>query len=177
MSGTKKKAIDILNTPVDKQTNHGRPVSNAGSSIPTKYNEWMKANGFDKETILKEFENAKTGIDLIDTIKKRVMALEFFEQVNSVTSAFYNDSNKQALALNEQLKRIEAKLVQYEYDKTIEDPTWSGISDDKYRRWTELKLKLINDIRKYQMELGKMSMNKEDLKEDNIDWEQLGGMI
>jgi len=171
------KKTDILNTPVDKQTNTGRPVSNGGGQKSDKYQQWMTANGFDKETILKEFEDSKTGIDMIDVIKRRVMGVEFAAKLNEVTSAFYNDSNKQALALNEQLKRIEGQLNQYEFEKTQTNPEWSPIGDKQFLKWTEVKIKLINDIRKYQMELGKMSMNKDEMKDDDVDWEQLGEMI
>jgi len=154
-------------------SNSGRPITK-GDTPGSKYNNWMEANGFDKETILEKFSESDSVNELFDQIKKRTLALEFYALLHDKTSEFYNNSDKRALALTQQLIEVDADIKQHKLSQLELDPTYTPINDKQLLKWTELRAKLMADIRKEQLELTKMATDKNSVvNADDVDFDSI----
>ena len=164
-----KKLVDV-----DKVRNDGRPVT-TGSRPGSKYQEWMDSIGMNKDQLLEEFEKANTGVDLLDSIKRRAMALEYYGAMNKITADFYNNNEKRALALSTQLQEIDGDIKQHRLAKLQEDPLYSPVNDKQLLKWIALRADLMDKIRKQQMELTKLTLDKksDDVNAENIDWDSI----
>lgn len=163
---------DVLSKDVDKVVNAGRPIKTGDRS--DKFQGFLKSIGFDKESLLTEFEEAASSSDLVSRMKKRYLALKMHEAMVESTVDLYNNANKRILALTTQLQEIDAKIKVHEEDMLAKDPTYSPINDKNLLKWTELRVKLMDTIRKQQMELSKMALDKDsDVKADEIDWSSI----
>ena len=168
---SKKKQI-LKDLPKGKE-NSGRHVSN-GTTDGSKYEQFLTSMGMDRKTIMKEFEEANTGNEWFDKLKRRAMALEFYTKMNEITSDFYNNTDKRSLSLNAQLQQIDADLREHRMAKEQNDPTYSVVDDKQYQKWLAMRVTLMAEIRKQQMELAKMSLDKDtDVKAEDIDWENM----
>ena len=166
------KTEDILSTDVDKVDNKGRPITSGDRS--DKFTAFMKGIGFDKAGMLKEFEEAASSSDLVSRMKKRYLALKLHEALMESTVDLYNNANKRVLALMTQLQEIDAKIKVHEVEKAALDPTYSPIDDKNLLKWTQLRVDLMEKIRKQQMELTKMAVDKDSVvKADDVDWESI----
>ena len=150
---------DILKTNVDKVSNKGVKVKSGDRS--EKFQSWLKSIGIDKEEMLKEFEESEDMSEMIASVKKRYMALKFYEGMVDITKDFYNDNNKRMLAMNSQLQEIDSIIRQHTFDRRKEDPTYSEVDDKQLLKWTQMRIDLMDKIRKQQMELTKMSLDKD----------------
>ena len=170
------KAEEVLKElPAPKR---GRPITTGNGvckdSKPTKFQTWLKSIGIDKKQMMKEFEEAQEFPDLIETMKKRYLAVQTFDKLLAATKDFYNDADKRALALTTELMEVDVTIKEHQLKMKELNPEYSPVNDKQLLQWKKLKKELIESVRKQQLELTRLTLDKaskDDSFSAKIDWD------
>ena len=166
---TEKKEI----LAIKKTSNVGRPVT-TGSKPGSKYNTWLEAQGLDKKTILDRMTKAETVGQIAVEIEKRLIALNMAGLINDAAAEYYNSNKNRDLELNKQLQQVDVNIKNHEMKELGKDPEYSPINDKQLLRWYDLRSKLMEMIRKQQMELTKMATDKDSVvSTDDVNWDNI----
>ena len=135
------------------------PPATRGTRVSTgeqspSFQSYLDRLGIDKKEILRQFE--QEGETITQKVMARTVGLKVYEATIAPIVAYFNDTHKRGVTLQEDLYLLESDLIAHRLKMERDDPEWNPLADDTYQKGLLRKAQLLQYINRFNLDYAKL---------------------